>query len=54
MNDATNQLHNGIPDDTVSKKNRAEYEEKLQLWISNGWLIQYPQEWLVPLPSPRD
>lgn len=49
-----NQLHNVIPDDAVSKKNRAEFKEELQLWISNGWLIQYLQEWLVPLSSPRD
>ena len=25
-----------------------EYEQELQMWITNGWLISYPQEQLRP------
>ena len=48
MNEAPDKLCNTIPEYVVSTKNRAAYEEELQMWIDNGWLISYPQEQLGP------
>ena len=48
MNGAPDQLCNTIPEYAVSTKNRAAYEEELQMWIDNGWLIPYPQKRLGP------
>ena len=48
MNEVPDQLCNTIPEYAVSTKNRAAYEEVVQIWIDNGWLIPYPQEQLGP------
>ena len=48
MNKTPDQLCNTIPGYAVSTKNRAAFEEELQMWIDNGWLISYIQERLGP------
>ena len=42
-NEAPVQLHNTISEYTVSDERRAAYKIELQTWITNGWLIPYPQ-----------
>ena len=37
MNKAPDQLCNTIPEYAVSTKNRAAYEEELQMWTDNSW-----------------
>ena len=43
-NKAPDQLHNTVAEYTVSDKSRAAYKKELETWITNSWLIPYPQE----------
>ena len=46
MNDSPVQLRNKVAEFKMLDEIRVEYEQELQMWIMNGWLIPYPQEWL--------
>ena len=46
--DSTVKLKNKIAEYKVPVDVREEYEKELELWITNGWLIPYPQERLGP------
>ena len=42
-------LYNRVPEYTIPVRARAEYDEKLQNWIDNGWLVPYPEDKLGSL-----
>ena len=41
-------LDNGVSEYPVAAEIREDYERELRLWISNGWLVPYPEEKLGP------
>ena len=41
-------LYNRVPEYTIPEWARAEYDEELQNWIDNGWLVPYPEDKLAP------
>ena len=41
-------LYNRVPEYTIPVRARAEYDEELQNWIDNGWLVPYPENKLGP------
>ena len=41
-------LSNRVPEYNVPARARAEYDRELRTWISNGWLVPYPEEELGP------
>ena len=45
---APKQLKNRVPEYPVAESIRDEYESELQLWLTNGWLVPYPEEELGP------
>jgi len=48
MSEAPKQLHNVIPEYSVPDNIKTAYEEELEMWMANGWLIPYPRERLGP------
>ena len=48
LNNAPTLLCNQVTEYKILDNIRGEYERELQIWIMNGWLISYPQEWLGP------
>ena len=48
LNNVPTLLHNQVVEYKISNIIRVEYERELQVWITNGWLIRYPQERLGP------
>ena len=40
--------HNGVSEYPVVVEIREEYKRELRMWISNGWLMLYPEEKLEP------
>ena len=37
-------LKNGVSEYTVTEEARKDYEEELETWIKNGWLLDYDEE----------
>ena len=48
MKQAPEQLLNVIPEYSVPDNIKTVYEEELEMWMANVWLIPYPEERLGP------